>query len=224
MFTATMNSLAQAALPDTEYAIRLLAAVILGGFIGLEREFRDKPAGFRTIVLISIGACVFTIASQVIGGPDFNSTRIAAQIVTGIGFLGAGSILRERYNVVGLTTAATIWAVAAIGMATGFGMFSLAGWGTAAILVALLAFDVVEKWIGGWRDVQQYHIATPNTDDALKRIDELFGQAHLQTRKRAWHEDGPSLVFHIWAMGRKGRHEQLRMTLARSEEYELRRV
>jgi len=224
MLLANSETVGQALMLDSDMFLRLVMAVLLGGVIGLEREFRDKPAGFRTIVLISIGACVFTIASAVIGGPDYNHTRIAAQIVSGIGFLGAGAILRDRTNVVGLTTAATIWAVAAIGMAAGFGMFSLALLGTAAILVALLAFDVVEDWIGDWRDVQQYHIGVPNTEKALERVRTVFEQAGLRIRKRTWHEDGNMLVFHVWAIGRKESHEQLRMSLAHAEDLELRRA
>ena len=90
------------------HALRIVLAVVLGGIIGLERELGDKPAGLRTIILICVGACMFTIVSQIVGGPDWNSTRIAAQIVSGIGFLGAGAIIRDRQSVIGMTTAATI--------------------------------------------------------------------------------------------------------------------
>ncbi len=209
--------------PDVSQALRIASAVVLGGVIGLERELRDKPAGFRTIVLIAVGACVFTILSQSVGGPDFNSTRIAAQVVTGIGFLGAGAILRDRTNIVGLTTAATIWAVAAVGMAAGFGDLGLAALGTGAIMVVLLVFDVVERWIGERRDIQAYHILADNTEDTPQRIDELFAGANLRTRKRTCYEEGTSLVFNVWAMGAKSDHDRLRMSLARSDEYQLRR-
>lgn len=208
--------------PATEHIVRVVAAIILGGLIGLEREFRDKPAGFRTIVLICVGSCVFSIISQIAGAQDFQTTRIAAQIVTGIGFLGAGAILRDRTNVFGLTTAATIWSVAAIGMAVGFGYLSLAALGTAAILVALLVFDVVENWIGQVRDIQEFHILTPNTDQAMDQINELFKNEHLSIRKRFCHEKDNSLVVHIVAMGSKPNHDRLRMKIARSEQYTLR--
>ncbi|MFQ5590947.1 MAG: MgtC/SapB family protein [Phycisphaerae bacterium] len=223
MFIITADTLAQTHPPPADHLLSIGAAVLLGGIVGLERELRDKPAGFRTIILIAVGACIFTILSQEIGGPDWNSTRIAAQIVTGIGFLGAGAILHDRSNVVGLTTAATIWAVAAIGMAAGFGDLGLAALGTGAILVVLLAFDLVERWIGERRDIQEYHILTRNEEDANKRINELFVRANLRTRKRTWYEDGTSLVFDVWAMGAKSDHEHLRMSLARSDQYQLRR-
>jgi putative Mg2+ transporter-C (MgtC) family protein len=215
---------AQVYATELEHVVRLAASVALGGLVGLERELRDKPAGFRTIILISVGACLFTILSQVLGGPDWDSTRIAAQIVTGIGFLGAGAILRDRTGVIGLTTAATIWSVAAVGMASGFGYLGLASAGTAAILLALLGFDIVEKRIGARRDLQAYHFAAPKADDALRRIRAMFDRANLKIRKWSCHEDEDLLVFHIWAMGGKPEHDSLRMSLALSDEYHLRRV
>ena len=99
---------------------RTAAAVLVGTLVGVEREFRDKPAGLRTLVLISLGACVFSMVSLVISGPMVDQTRIAAQVVTGVGFLGAGSILRSTKAVYGLTTAASIWMVAALGMVLAF--------------------------------------------------------------------------------------------------------
>lgn len=210
-------------MPEMEHVVRIAAAVLLGGLIGLERELRDKPAGFRTIILICLGACIFTILSQVVGGPDAQGTRIAAQIVTGIGFIGAGAILRDRQAVFGLTTAATIWAVAAIGMAVGFGLLALAGLGTAAILVALFAFDFVEHWIGDRRDIQEYRVLAANSEDALARIGAMFEEAGLRVRKRSCYEDDSSLVIQIVAMGAKADHERMRVRLVGSQEYTLRR-
>ena len=107
--------------------IRVFTAAILGAIIGLEREFHHKPAGLRTNILICIGAAVFTIISkQMALGTNDSFTRIAAQIVTGVGFLGAGAIIQDRGGVHGLTTAATIWLVSSIGMACGAGLFKLA--------------------------------------------------------------------------------------------------
>ena len=207
--------------PTQDQIVRLIAALLLGGLIGLEREVRDKPAGLRTIILICVGACVFTMLSQTVGAPDWNSTRIAAQIVTGIGFLGAGAIIRDRATIVGLTTAATIWAVAAIGMAAGFGQLTLAVLGTVTILLALLVLDLVEKWIGALRDVQEYHFRAPKTPATLDLVTALFDDAHIRARKRVFYEEGELLHFHVHAMGTKVNHERLRMRLASSEEYEL---
>lgn len=204
--------------------IRIVMAVLLGGAVGFERELRDKPAGFRTIMLICVGACLFTIISEAIGQRDEEATRIAAQIVSGIGFLGAGAILRDRQAVFGLTTAATIWAVAAIGMAAGFGRLELAGLGTIVILAALWVFDIIEKWVGEVRDLQEYRIAAPKTEDSLDRITAKFQDAGLQVRKRSWYQEGDSLIVELVVMGSKGGHDRLRRFFARSEEYTLRRA
>ena len=122
---------------DDQLAIlgRLAFAVVLGGLIGLERELRGYPAGIRTMALITMGAMLFTDVSQILGGDD----RVAAGIVTGIGFLGAGVIFREGYTVRGITTAATIWASAAIGMAIGRELYLVAGLGTLLVFVVLEA-------------------------------------------------------------------------------------
>src|SRR5574339_1054536 len=103
-----------------ENLIKLGMAIVVGGIVGAEREFRDKAAGFRTIILITVGSALFTIFSASLD-PGFTRTRIAANIVTGIGFLGAGAIVREHGRIGGLTTAATIWLSAALGMGIGAG-------------------------------------------------------------------------------------------------------
>jgi putative Mg2+ transporter-C (MgtC) family protein len=129
-----------------EALLRVLVAAALGGAVGLERELRDREAGFRTHMLVSIGAALFTIVSAygfreffVSGGNVVRAdpTRIAAQIVTGIGFLGAGAIIRQGLSVRGLTTAATLWVVAAIGMASGAGYYSAAVITTFVVLLSL---------------------------------------------------------------------------------------
>jgi putative Mg2+ transporter-C (MgtC) family protein len=132
---------------ELELASRLLLSAVLGGAIGLEREISDQPAGFRTHILVALGACLFTLVSAysfeaflgIEEAPQFrfDPTRIAAQIVTGIGFLGAGAIIRYGMSVRGLTTAASLWVVAAIGTAVGLGGYLLAGVTTAATLLAL---------------------------------------------------------------------------------------
>jgi putative Mg2+ transporter-C (MgtC) family protein len=118
---------------------------VLGAVIGFERELHRQPAGFRTHALVSLGAALFTVVSAYgFDGSSVDPTRIAAQIVTGIGFIGAGTILQHRGSVRGLTTAASLWAVAAIGMASGAGMLSMAVIGTFLILVVLVILDRVE--------------------------------------------------------------------------------
>ena len=205
------------------HLFKLALALILGGLVGLEREFRDKPAGFRTIILISAGACIFSIISNTVAGAMVDNTRIAAQIVTGVGFLGAGAILRGRGNIFGLTTAATIWAVAAIGMAVGFGEYLFATAATVGILLVLFVFDIVERNIDRLRDTQTYHFSTAPHPDVLSRITKLFKDAHLRTVNRIWFEDEGQLVFDVVARGSKANHDRLRERMALSEEFVLRR-
>ena len=132
---------------ELELAGRLTAGLILGELIGFEREIHRQPAGFRTHSLVALGSALFTILS-IYGfpGPGVDPTRIAAQIVSGIGFIGAGTILRHRGGIRGLTTAASLWSVAAIGMAAGAGLLLLSVVGTVLILVVLSLFDRVEEF------------------------------------------------------------------------------
>jgi putative Mg2+ transporter-C (MgtC) family protein len=118
-----------------QQVVPLIVSAILGGFVGLERELTEKPAGLRTHMLVSLGSCLFTIVSVY----DFqmDPARIAAGIVAGIGFIGAGAVLSERDRVIGLTTAASLWVTAAIGLSTGVGNYVLSFVTTALVVVTL---------------------------------------------------------------------------------------
>ena len=122
---------------ELEMVLRLLLAAALGAAIGYQRERAGKPAGLRTHILICIGAALFTVASIYGFGIDADPARLAAGIVAGIGFLGAGAIIRNREHVSGLTTAATIWAVAAIGLAAGAGLYIVSVATTAIVAIVL---------------------------------------------------------------------------------------
>lgn len=126
---------------------RMLLAGALGGIIGIERELRNKAAGLRTNILIAMGSALFTLMSIEMARGGADPTRIAAQIVTGIGFLGGGAILREGATVRGLTTAATIWMNAAIGVAAGGGRYQLAIVATVTTLVTLTLLMPVDRWL-----------------------------------------------------------------------------
>jgi putative Mg2+ transporter-C (MgtC) family protein len=137
-----------------EILLRLVAAAALGGAIGIERELREREAGFRTHLLVAVGSALFTLISAYAwtdfefsraSGVTFDPTRIAAQIVTGIGFLGAGAIIRHGLTVRGLTTAATLWIVAAVGMACGAGFYWAAVIGTGIALAALGPLRLVNR-------------------------------------------------------------------------------
>lgn len=125
------------------FALRAVVAAFLGGFIGWERQWHARQAGIRTYASVSLGACVFALVSSHIPGAE--PSRLAANVVTGIGFLGAGIILRDRGKTVGLTTAATVWTTAAVGVAVGFGMYLLALL-TSAIVFAVLAAHHLPGW------------------------------------------------------------------------------
>ena len=126
----------------------VILAILLGGIIGVERELSGKAAGLRTNVLICLGAAVFTIISKKLGmATEFSTTRIAAQIVSGVGFLGAGAIIQDRGGIYGLTTAATIWLMASIGMACGAGLYAIAAITTLIALSVLVWLGRFEKYL-----------------------------------------------------------------------------
>lgn len=130
---------------EINLALRLAVGLALGAVIGFEREFHRQPAGFRTHSLVALGAALFTIVgAYAFDGPGADPTRIAAQVVSGIGFIGAGTILQYRGHIRGLTTAASLWSVAAIGMAAGAGLILLAVVGTVLILIILAILNRVE--------------------------------------------------------------------------------
>ena len=141
----------------TDNIIKLGMAVLVGGLIGAEREYQDKAAGFRTIILITLGSALFTIFSLSID-PGFTQTRIAANIVTGIGFLGAGAIIREHGKIGGLTTAATIWLSAALGMEIGAGALEFVLVSTGVVLIVLFIFPLVERRIDRIREARTYKV------------------------------------------------------------------
>lgn len=131
---------------QVELAVRLLVAAVLGAAIGLERERRDHPAGMRTHLLVAVGSATFTVLSiEAFAAPGADPARVAAQIVTGIGFLGAGAILKRGANVKGLTTAASLWAVAAVGMAAGAAAWGVAVAATLIVLVSLWPLRIIEE-------------------------------------------------------------------------------
>ena len=130
-------------------AFRVIVAVLLGGIIGWEREWHGKEAGIRTYGAVSLGSCVFALISTHVSGGN-NPHVIAAGVVTGIGFLGAGVIMREGAEVTGLTTAATLWATASVGLTIGYGMYTL------AILVAIIVFGLLAlHHLPGWERLKK---------------------------------------------------------------------
>lgn len=157
-----------------ENMFRLIVALLLGGVIGLEREYRLKDAGFRTHFLVAVGATLFTLISQHgFGDAVKDSSRVAAQIVSGIGFLGAGMIVLQKNAVRGLTTAAGLWVTAAIGMACGVGMY---GYAVGTTLLMLLGLEVLHKWLPhAGSNVLQISFSAP-TRESILRVTERMEQ------------------------------------------------
>jgi putative Mg2+ transporter-C (MgtC) family protein len=129
--------------PHTAGVVLICCSVLCGVLVGLERQFKQKPAGVRTLTLFCVGSTMFTLASTLMAGDAADRTRIAAQVVTGVGFLGAGAIIQNRGTIVGLTTGATIWTVAAIGVLVGGG-YAAAGVVLTVLVVSML---VVVRWV-----------------------------------------------------------------------------
>jgi len=161
---------------------RLLLAAVLGGMIGFERQVKRRPAGLRTNMLICFGAALFTLLSgelaSAFGG---DRTRIAAQIIPGIGFIGAGSILRDRGSVTGLTTAATIFAVASVGMACGGGMYQLAIVSTILIVVCLVVLGSLETQLNLKAVLMHYSIVSDRpADEILEQVNAVLDEREKQ--------------------------------------------
>ena len=140
----------------TEEIIQLLVAILVGGIIGIEREYSNKSAGFRTMILICLGSAMLTMISEQIG--EGSDDRIAANIITGIGFIGAGVVFKEGFTVIGLTTAASIWVTSALGMAIGFHDYKLAAVGTILTIVVLFLFEYLQNLIDHLHHTRRYMI------------------------------------------------------------------
>jgi len=185
--------------------LSLSVALALGAFIGLERELSDKAAGLRTNILICVGSCLFAMLSRhlaTVAGSD--TTRIAAQIVSGIGFLGAGAIMRDGEQVTGLTTAATIWVVAAIGVTVGYGFYSLGAATAVMTLIVQGVFPHLDTMIDELRQRHTFKIASDLNDDGLEQIKTIFRNSEVKVLRRKlmkksdlyyseWYVAGPRL-------------------------------
>ncbi len=164
----------------SQFIIPILISVAVGGVIGLEREYRDKSAGFRTMILIAVGSTVFTILSRKIGFPEGESTRMAAAIVSGVGFLGAGAIVKDKYSVGGLTTAAAIWLVASLGVGIGFGQIELVLTATSVVVLVLLLFPPFERWIDSLHEFTEITVLIKNTDEDEDNVLDIFDECNIK--------------------------------------------
>lgn len=198
-------------LVDQEIFLRLGMALLIGGLVGAEREYHGKSAGFRTMIMICVGSSLFTIASSHIGD---SGDRIAANIVNGIGFLGAGIIFKEDSRVRGLTTAATVWAVGALGMCIGGGEYSTALLGFLFIMIALLFLTGLSKRIAKQNQVRQYKIVTAFRNKTLAQYEKFFEECGLTPHRDTQQRIGSEIIGHWRVHGSEKAHEKcIRMLL-----------
>ncbi len=186
---------------------KLSVALIVGGIIGAEREYRSKAAGFRTVILVTVGSCLFTILSIQLGSGG-DKARIAANIVTGIGFLGAGAIYRDKISIRGITTATTIWLSAAIGMAIGCGQLNLTIWVTSIAMVILLSFSWFQRFIDTVNQEKLYKITFGEEQmDQILFIEQLFNSYRLECFrvKQIKHKEEIIIVYN--ANGKEKNHD-----------------
>jgi putative Mg2+ transporter-C (MgtC) family protein len=164
-----------------EDLIKIVIAILIGGIIGFERELHSKAAGLRTITLITVGAAMFTILSSKF--TDTATSRVASNIVTGVGFLGAGVILLMEGRVRGLTTASSVWVAAALGMAVGLGQYIL-GVATAVLVVIVLElFAQLDHWLDlKGREARSYEIAYTDRPGKDNELEKVFGDYHMVIR------------------------------------------
>lgn len=175
---------------------RLVLAIIIGGIIGAEREYQNKSAGFRTMMLICMGSALFTIVSMELAGTN-TPDRIASNIVTGIGFVGAGVIFKGDTGINGVTTAATIWVVAALGMSIGGGFEWIAIAGCLLLLPILYAFTFVEKWLDRINQLHVYKIVCTYEPEVIDQYERLFKNYRLKPGDGLYRKDGDAF-FATW--------------------------
>jgi len=202
---------------DLELLGRLLLAAVLGGAIGAERELNDQAAGLRTHMLLTIGACLFTLVSAYgFGAGPRDPSRLAAQIVTGIGFLGGGAIVRHGLTVKGLTTAASIWATASVGVAVGAGQYVLGVGGALLVSITLLGLRRVGALLQRWGVSREALVLTTRPGFEVKRIVEAVRDEGAELRGLDRQEgDGEDRIALVVKLRPRYRTEQLLDVLGR---------
>ncbi len=212
-----------------EITLRLSCAMLIGVVIGLEREFTHRPAGLRTHILVALGACVVSITGEMLFshyhalGAMPDPARLSAQVITGVGFLGAGTIMKEGVSVKGLTTAASVWAVACLGIAAGFGLYAVAIAGLVLMFITLTLLESLQHKFLQIRSAERsYTMETSDISAALPRLNTIaqengatiFDLAVEQT------QTGHRLSFRIWFSGRRSKKHTERFfeTLAAAPE------
>lgn len=197
----------------TEDVLRVLYALFAGACLGFEREFHDKPAGFRTLTLICMGSAVFTIISD----HYFEQDRVASNIVTGIGFLGAGVMLKEGLTIKGITTASTIWATAAIGMTIGVGAYWLA---TVVLILVLSTLVILNKFERGLQDFSQkrsYEIILKAEVHSIDKLEQEFSQLGISFIRAQLKKNQNKIVIRYRVKAGRKQHNRLSSLLAAND-------
>jgi len=189
--------------------IKLIVAVVAGAIIGAEREYKSKSVGFRTVILITLGCCLLTMLSVEMGGDD-DPVRIAANIITGIGFLGAGAIFKEGASIKGVTTASTIWVSAAIGMGIGMGAYVFSFVALILIMIVLLVFSWVQKFIDKTNTVKIYKITILGHSEAKRiELEQLFKTCVVKTECSNYTKRSSDMILTYTIQGSQDEHEKL---------------
>lgn len=200
---------------EQEDIISIIVSILCGTIIGFEREYNNKSAGFRTIILICLGSTIFTIVSRHGAGSD---DRVSANIITGIGFIGAGVIFKDKVTVLGLTTAAVIWTTAGIGMATGIGYHLLAFSMTIFTIIVLSLFDKVEDLIAQFQKTKSLAITFRNADmQNLLSLEEELTARNIRAKRMQINKMNDQLVIILRITGSRKQLLQLNEDLVRME-------
>lgn len=195
--------------PDIQTILtRLGLSLLIGMLIGAEREYRNKSAGLRTMILICLGSTIFSMIS-LRNSHETEIGRIASNIVTGIGFLGAGAIMRDGLSVSGMTTASSIWVVAALGMAIGFGEFTLAVAGTGISLVVLTIFNYFQKGFDNLHKTIDLSVVFNIDRNGIREMEETMNQLKLSFDRRKEGRSEGDVRYEYEVTGRSGRVQQL---------------
>lgn len=194
-------------MPSIEILLfRLLLVIVIGGAIGAEREYRSKSAGFRTMIMICLGSFLFTTFSIYISGST--NDRIASNIVTGIGFLGAGVIFQSENRVNGLTTAAAIWVTAALGMGIAGGYYALVGIATLAAIIALLMLTKLEEVIDRHNRSRTYKLTSSYSEGLIEQHEKLFKDCGLSFQRLKQSKIGNNITGSWLVHGQEQRHNE----------------
>ena len=196
-----------------ELVLQLVLATLLGGAIGFERELSGKPAGLRTNILICVGATLFTVLSVRLSAGHGDPARVAAQILTGVGFIGAGTILHARGSVTGLTSAATIWVVAAIGMAVGAEAYTEALGATLLVMLVLQGLGWLERFVGRQSTMSHLTVHAKPEAATLEELETLVQRTGLGIVRSESRRENVDLVVELDLRGPRRLHDQVMIAI-----------